>query len=315
MSRRSIQGGGGGAQPPAELEALLGELVAADAGAGGEHPEPARLLAYRDGRLGSADEAALQDHLAACRACSAALLDLDAFESAAAEGAAPAPADLAAAGAWRGLAERLEDARGGTAGAGAGAGAGRSETSGGAGAGVAASGSGEARSAGGVVVSGAARVPRRTARRRPASWLRAAAATVLVALPLTALLIHSRREVGELRRALAAPQAAVPILYLDSTTRDEGTDAAALELPAGDGFFLLAVTPSAGAPAERHRVEVLDERGRVVWRDEDVPLSDHGTLRLGFTRRALPPGRYRIEAAGDDAAPPTVFDFVLRDAP
>ena len=261
------------------LEPLLGQLAAADAGAPADHPDPGRLIAYHEGRLGAADERALQDHLAACRACSAALLDLDAFESAAAEGAETAPADLATAAAWRGLAPRLDGVRGGEP------------------------------------PSGAARTRerRRTARRPLPPWLRAAAAALLVALPLTGLLIHSRRQVGELHRALAAPQTGVPILYLDSTTRDEGFDAATLDLPQEDGFFLLAVTPAAGVPGERYRVEILDQEGRLVWRDDGVPLSDHGTLRLGFTRRSLPPGRYRIEVTGGEAtAPPTAFDFVLR---
>ena len=74
------------------------------------------------------------------------------------------------------------------------------------------------------------------------------------------------------------------------------------------------VTPGAEGTAERYQVEIADPEGRVFWRDDGVPLSDHGTLRLGFTRRALPPGRYQLRVAGGPpGAPPTVYRFALRD--
>ncbi len=246
-----------------ELEPLLGELVAAGASSAAGHPPPGVLTAYHRGRLSAAEEAAVQDHLAACPDCSAVILDLAAFEAAAAADGAPAAADLADATAWRALAPHLAAERG-------------------------------------------------DGRRPIPSWAWAVAASLLVAAPLALLLARGERRTEELRRALATPQTAVPVLYLDSIPRDDGLDAAELTLPAGDGFFLLAVTPAAAA--ERHRVEILDAAGRTVWRDDAVPPSDHGTLRLGFTRRVLPSGRYRLTATPvDGAGEPTGFAFTLRD--
>lgn len=249
----------------AELEPLLGELVAVRAG---EHTEPGDLLAYHDGRLSAEEETLVQAHLAICPACSAALLDLDAFGAAATARAGQAPAELATSMAWRAFAPRLAETR---------------------------------------------REPPR--RQGTPLWMRALAASLLLAVPALALLLaRSQRQVDELRGSLATPQAEVPMLYLDAVTRDEGLATSTLELPPGDGFFLLAVTPALEAPAERYRVEILDEAGGVVWRDDSVPPSDHGTLRLGFTRRSLPPGRYRVEIrAGGPTDPPAVFSFVLRD--
>lgn len=270
MSRRSRVEEPAGSRALAELEPLLGELVAATASAATDHPDPGRLLAYHEGRLPAGEEEPLQTHLAACPACAAALLDLDAFAGAA-RSRERGPADLAAATAWRALAPRL------------------------------------------AADQGDRRTPRRFGLPAP---LRALAAVLLLAVPGLAILLgRSQGQVDDLRRALAAPQTEVPILYLDGATRDEGLAAATLELPEGDAFFLLAVTPEGATAVDRYRVEILDEDGRSIWRHDDVAPSDHGALRLGFTRRSLGPGSYRLEIVGRQAAdPPTTFSFTVRDA-
>ncbi len=282
MSRRPDGGGAVDGEARRELEPLLADLVAAGPGAAAEHPDPGRLLAYHEGRLPADDEAALQDHLAVCPACAAALLDLDAFAAAAAASGGRAPANLGTATAWRALAPRLAEEE------------------------VAAS----LRTA-----TGAGAGPRATGRPARSPWLRALAASLLVAVPVLAVLLaQSRQQADALRRTLAAPQTGVPVLYLDAATRDEAIDGATLELPAGDGFFLLAVTPGGEGTTDRYRVEIADSAGRVVWRHEGVPPSDHGTVRLGFTRRALPPGRYELRLSGGrQGAPPAVYRFVLRE--
>lgn len=265
---------------PATLEPLLDELLAA--AGGGDHPAASALVAYHAGELPASDEAALQDHLAACAACSALLLDLAELGAAAAPREPSPPADLATATAWRALAPRL--AGEGTAG-----------------------GPPPGEHAAGELPTGG--------RRRVPAWAAAAAAALLVAVPLSILLVRGQRHAGELRRTLTTPQTAVPVLYLDSLTRDGGPEAAAIELPAGDGFFLVAVTPRAPAAEGGYRVEVLDERGRQVWREDGVRPSDHGALRLGFTRRSLPPGSYRLVATpADGAGEPIEFPFTLRDS-
>lgn len=283
MSRRAKGASGEGSGRRRELESLLGELVETAAGGGTDHPEPGRLLDYHEGRLPAAEEAALQDHLAACPACAALLLDLDAFAAAAAfpeesvpgervqEDSAPeesAPADFATATAWRALAPRLDEEAPGEA-------------------------------------------ARRPPARRPAAgsgrfpagrWLPALAASLLVAVPvLTVLLVKSQQRVSRLEGALTTPQTGVPVLYLDPLTREEAEGAPALALPPGDGFFLLTVTPPAGGLDDRYRVEIVNPAGRVVWEGKELAASDHGTLRLGFTRRALPPGAYRLRLYGPPA--------------
>lgn len=279
MSRRAARGEAAGAREPRALGDLLGELVAAQPGAGGgagaagEHPDPEKLLAYQAGRLAAEEETALQDHLATCPGCAAALLDLEAFAAAAAEPDREAPADLATATAWRALAPRLAAAAGDTP---------RSAAAGAAG----------------------ARAP----------WRRAVAASLLVAVPVLALLLaQSRQQVDSLRQALTTPQTGVPVLYLDAATRDDEIVGPVLELPPGDAFFLLAVTSDAAVAAPPYRVEIADLGGRVIWREDGVPLSDHGTVRVGFTRHALPPGRYRLELTSEaDGGPPTLYPFTLR---
>lgn len=288
MSRRAKGASGEGSGRRRELESLLGELVETAAGEGSGHPEPGRLLAYHEGRLPAAEEAALQDHLPACPTCAAVLLDLDAFAAAAArpeesapEGSGPgeralgdsalgerAPVDFATATAWRALAPRLGEEAPGEA-----------------------------------AHRPPARRPAAGAGRFPAGrWLPALAASLLVAVPvLTLLLVKSQQRVGELEGALTTPQTGVPVLYLDPLTREEAEGAPALALPPGDGFFLLTVTPPAGGLDDRYRVEIVDPAGRVVWEGEELAANDHGTLRLGFTRRALPPGAYRLRLYGPPA--------------
>ncbi len=91
---------------PRPLEALLAELAEAEGGAG-DHPDPRRLLDYHAGALRTGEEAALREHLTVCRICTAALLDLAAFDEAESP-AAPAPAaDFETAAAWRAFEPRL----------------------------------------------------------------------------------------------------------------------------------------------------------------------------------------------------------------
>ncbi|MCB1055820.1 MAG: hypothetical protein KDD11_09960 [Acidobacteria bacterium] len=89
-----------------ELEATLEELIAASPGGRPPHPAAAELLAYRARRLDDAAAAAVLEHLVACRACAAALVDLEALGGPATDPSVP---DYGTAAAWRTLAPRLAD--------------------------------------------------------------------------------------------------------------------------------------------------------------------------------------------------------------
>jgi hypothetical protein len=254
------------------VAALQADAALQPAGDGGDgatpHPEPALLLDYRQDELTEAQAAEVQEHLVSCRACAAVLVDLDGLEG---EGAATleddeeggsqaSAADFAAAKAWRQLAARLpaDDA------------------------------------------ASSEPAPSLAHRPRPAAaWLpwAAAAALAVVALGLAFQVARLDRRAGELTARLeqaAAPQADVPVIYLDNLTRDDpgadagastGLDAAATPAAGGVAVLVLAVEDPASFPA--YQLEVEDAAGTVVTVDGLHPAQPYGTLRAALPRAAF----------------------------
>lgn len=73
----------------------------------GGHPGVGELAAYHGGSLGEGDEERIQDHLATCRECTDALLDLDSFIRVVPRGTAEAPSELERAASWRALRQQV----------------------------------------------------------------------------------------------------------------------------------------------------------------------------------------------------------------
>ncbi len=86
------------------LAATLAEV----AGSAGDHPRIDRLADYLTGDLAPGTEARIQDHLVACRDCSAQLLDLESLSEPSPQ-IAEGVADLATAAAWREQKTRIAD--------------------------------------------------------------------------------------------------------------------------------------------------------------------------------------------------------------
>lgn len=90
-----------------DLETLLAELIEASPGGQPPHPEAKSLLRYRSLELEPAEAASVREHLVACRACTAALVDLEELENGTSE--AESAADYATAAAWRSLHPKLAE--------------------------------------------------------------------------------------------------------------------------------------------------------------------------------------------------------------
>ena len=93
-----------------ELESLVADLVEASPGGVPPHPEPRRLLDYHTRLLDETEASAVREHLASCRACAAALVDLGEREGAGADDETTGDvADYGTAAAWRNLAPHLSE--------------------------------------------------------------------------------------------------------------------------------------------------------------------------------------------------------------
>lgn len=90
-----------------EWKEALGELVADLGAAGGEHPTPEQLLAYRADELTGEEKRRIQDHLVGCSECLELLLDAEGFGEAS-YGAGRPVSRTEKAAAWRSLEARLE---------------------------------------------------------------------------------------------------------------------------------------------------------------------------------------------------------------
>lgn len=254
-----------------DLESLLAELIAASPGAAPPHPEPRQLLLYHDRRLDPGSTAAVREHLVACRACAAALVDLDELEgspegrgSDADEGIADQGiADYGTAAAWRALAPCLAEA----------------------------------------AQESAVEPPRNTLSATSPWWSRLAAALVLATLGLGVWGTHlwlSRRALEDHLAALEAPRANPPVFYLDALTRG---DEEPITVGPDAGRVLLFLTPPEQPVVDRYRVEIRDDQGRLRVRVDDLAVEELGGLRLSFASGSLGRGENRVllfEAGRDE---------------
>ncbi len=95
-------------QPMTDAQALAAVLAEDAVERSGEHPELDELTGYLADDLAPEAEARIQDHLVACRPCTARLLDLETLQPAAPR-TPEGVADLALAAAWREQKTRIAD--------------------------------------------------------------------------------------------------------------------------------------------------------------------------------------------------------------
>jgi hypothetical protein len=91
-----------------DTQALAAVLAAHATARAGDHPELDQLAGYLAGSLAPEVEASIQDHLVACRACTAQLLDLESL-SPTGPRVAEGVADLALEAGWREQKTRIAD--------------------------------------------------------------------------------------------------------------------------------------------------------------------------------------------------------------
>ncbi|MDY7091519.1 MAG: zf-HC2 domain-containing protein [Acidobacteriota bacterium] len=266
-----------------DLETLLAELIEASPGGQPPHPEPALLLRYWDQELDPEEAAAVREHLVACRACTAALVDLEALEELkgpASDSEEPADystadhatADYATAAAWRDLRARLAEEED----------------------------SSEAPAAASAPSPSRNRPP---ADGRARAWiprLAAVLAAAVVGLGIWVAQLSEQEQTLEDQVAdLSAPQANPAVLYLDALTRNE--DATPPTLPASRRAMVF-LTPPVEPAASSYRVEIHDAEGTPWLTLDDLELQELGALRLSFIPQppSLGEHRLRLYAKGEE---------------
>ncbi len=243
-----------------DLDRSLARLFAEQSADADRHLDPEELFAYLAGELSESAVEHLRQHLEGCRECVDLLLELELL---AAPDAPPTDgvADLGLAATRRVISEHF---------------------------------AGERSAANDERV-------RRSRRLRlvPGRWggiVQAAAAVFLVTtLGLSVRVAQLQRTTAELRHDLEQPRLNVSVFYADAT-RSGGV--VVDELPPDNDFFLLMLIPTERRVFASYEVEIRGADQRPIWSGKGLEMSAGGTLRLGLSRRFLPPGDYRVRLYG-----------------
>lgn len=83
-------------------------------------------------------------------------------------------------------------------------------------------------------------------------------------------------------------------------TRGARAPSAVHELPRGPERYLLSLTLLHEEDFAAYRLDLVDERGRVVWTTSAAPPED-GTIALSLPRSRIAGGTFRIDVSGIDA--------------
>jgi len=243
-------------------EALASVLPDVGLEPGNAHPSSDELAAYHDGELPPAEAARVQDHLLLCENCTELLLDLEALRGDPGFGGQrPAPAAEIEA-VLRGL--RAQAARSAPA---------------------------------PLPPTAAPPRPRERPRQgREARWLRALAASLLVAVGgLSLWVANLRGTVGDFSR----PQLNAPILDLSpGGARSEDAHPTVLRLPRRLQIFTLVLNPASPQSFPGYNVEIEREGGGVVWSGGGLEKNAFGSFSLALPRVLVPDGAYTIRLFG-----------------
>src|SRR5262245_15696707 len=108
-------------------------------------------------------------------------------------------------------------------------------------------------------------------------------------------------EIAELRQSIAElsrPQLDAPIVDLDPSSLTRGNtagDAERIEPPAAANFHTLVLHIPVHLPDPTYAVEILDSKGKRVWRGRRLRMGLDHSVSLTLARRMFPAGRYRIK--------------------
>lgn len=226
------------------------------------HPSLDEIAAYHAGTLSPAEEARVQDHLVACRRCTAVLLERDELAREIEASAPAAPGEDAEA--WEALRARLPRL--------------------------------SQRDEPHKVPMRPATPSVLRPGRRPPRWLPAIAASLLVAtLGLTAWNTSLRRRLAEIDQ----PQVNAPIHEIASGPVRSGGEGTVLELPHGTRFYTLVLRPSSPPPpGSEWEVEIARPDGLVEWRGRGLRSDEHGSFSLTMSRGLVGEGEHVIRLSG-----------------
>lgn len=112
------------------------------------------------------------------------------------------------------------------------------------------------------------------------------------------------RQIAELRRGLEEtlrPRINTPILDLAPRSRRGGSDPGepVLEIPASADLFTLVLEAGDSRSYSAYSVEILDARGKVLWRLEGLTRSEYGNFTVTLARRSLPEGQVGLRLYGE----------------
>jgi hypothetical protein len=145
---------------------------------------------------------------------------------------------------------------------------------------------------------------RPAASRKPPPWFGAgyplAATFALLAVGLGLWVAVLRQEVGRPSGPIFDVPSRNSTIVLGERTRGRSV----LEVPPEASHVLLTLAVDPDIPPQVGRFEILDAKGRVVWRSEPKQLTPEGESWLVLERSQLPDGEYRIQiipAAGGRA--------------
>lgn len=123
-------------------------------------------------------------------------------------------------------------------------------------------------------------------------------------------------EIARLRRRiaeLARPQLDVPIVDLDPAdgVRGEGDGSATkVDVPSAANSLTLILNFSGREQYSSYFVEILNERGRTIWRGQQTRSSNLYSLNLTLSRSLIPEGRYLIKLYGlNDGEKKLIADY------
>lgn len=243
---------------------------------GGDHPSPEELLAYQEGSQPAAERDRLQEHLAGCRECAGALLDLAAFPQ------LPAGRSEERLGAedlereWQRFAVAIGEA--------------------------APRPLAVARRWGPWATTPAARLA-----------YALAAGLLVVAVGLAARVARLESRLAELSQPQLNVYLGDLVPTAAARQRGEGPQQALHVPPEADRLLLLLNLADSRVYPE-YEVEISDARGHPVWSRAGLRRSPEGTFTLELPRGFLPAGSYRLRLAGregNERTPVVDYDFTI----
>jgi hypothetical protein len=113
-----------------------------------------------------------------------------------------------------------------------------------------------------------------------------------------------RQNISELSQTvdeLSQPQINVPITDLDpqdSARGERSGRVTTIQVPEGANIFTLILNIASEQKHASYGLEIVDERGKIVWRGQGLQKSQSDNFTIALARRLLPAGRYRIKLYG-----------------